>query len=131
MRDVSYAHRRSTWMRLLAALSIATPLLAQQQPPPLKWPKGQVVERKLKAVAPDRYLPRLLELGKADDEVTAVAALSLAVSAWPTAKEADEAFDLLLKRFAASPRLADFVREYQRQAHAGMQKRAERLAAQG
>jgi thiol-disulfide isomerase/thioredoxin len=65
-----------------------------------------------------------------DDEATAVAALSMAVLSWPNAKAADEAFDLLLQRFADSPRLADLARESQRHRYAGAEKRLERLATE-
>jgi RNA polymerase sigma factor (sigma-70 family) len=97
----------------------------------VKDPKsGKVVSRQMREIPADRYLPRLLELGRVDDEATAVGALSLALVAWPTSQAADEAFDLLLKRFAGSPRLAEFVREYQRHWHAGKEKRLERIVAE-
>ena len=78
-------------------------------------------------VSPDKYLPPLLELGQSPDEETAVAALTLAVSGWPTDKRADEAFDVLLKRFAASPRLAAFARDQYSCLYPGQEKRLARL----
>ncbi|MFO0811403.1 MAG: TlpA disulfide reductase family protein [Gemmataceae bacterium] len=81
-------------------------------------------------VSPDRYLPALLDLGHSTDEATAVSALSLAVYAWPTDKRADEAFDLLLKRFAAGPRIVPFAREQYSRIYPGQEKHLTRLAAE-
>jgi thiol-disulfide isomerase/thioredoxin len=91
---------------------------------------GQVVGYRQEKIVPvDKYVPRLLELGKSTDEATAVAALSLAVLGWGPRPETNEPFDLLLKRFAASPRLADFARDHQRHTYLGKEKRLERLAS--
>jgi thiol-disulfide isomerase/thioredoxin len=97
----------------------------------VKDPKtGQVVGFQQKPIPTEKYLPRLLELGNADDEATAAAALTLAVLGWAGEPKTDAAFDLLVKRFAAGPRLADFAKEHQRYLYVGKDKRLERLAAE-
>jgi thiol-disulfide isomerase/thioredoxin len=75
----------------------------------------------------EKYGERLLALGRSDDEATAVAALSLAVYGWFNEKVADDAFDLLLDRFAESPLLAEFARKHHSISYVGKYRRLERL----
>jgi RNA polymerase sigma factor (sigma-70 family) len=75
----------------------------------------------------EKYGDRLLALGRADDGATAVSALSLAVCGWCTDKVADDAFDLLLDRFAESPLLAEFARKHHSISYANKFRRLERL----
>src|SRR4051812_39039712 len=79
---------------------------------PIKDAKtGQVVEYRIHWTVPSaKYLPRLIELGKGEDEATAFDALKLALLSWIEGPEKAEAFDLLLKRFAASPKLGEFAK---------------------
>jgi RNA polymerase sigma factor (sigma-70 family) len=74
-----------------------------------------------------KYADRLLALGRSDDEPTAVEALSLAVTGWVQLPHADQAFDLLLERFADSPRLAEFARKHHAISYPGKYRRLERL----
>jgi RNA polymerase sigma factor (sigma-70 family) len=75
----------------------------------------------------ERYVDRLLALGRSDDESTAVEALSLAVTGWTQLPHADQAFDLLLERFADGPRLAEFARRHHAVSYPGKYRRLERL----
>jgi RNA polymerase sigma factor (sigma-70 family) len=75
----------------------------------------------------EKYGERLLALGRSDDEATAVAALSLAVCGWNNEKVADDAFDMLLDRFAESPLLVDFARKHHSINYDGKYRRLERL----
>ena len=79
----------------------------------------------------DKYLPRLLELGGTDDEPTSIAALTLSIKGWPTDHKSKDAFDLLMKRYAASPRLADFAKEHRRHSYNGQVERLVRLTTEG
>ena len=79
----------------------------------------------------DKYLPRLLELGETDDEPTSIAALTLSIKGWPTDHKSKDAFDLLMKRYAASPRLVDFVKEHRRHSYNGQVERLVRLTTEG
>ena len=74
-----------------------------------------------------KYADRLLALGRCDDEATAAEALALAVTGWFQLPLADQAFDLLLERFADSPRLAGFARQHHAVSYPGKYRRLERL----
>ncbi len=90
---------------------------------------GQPIPNHFEITQPplEKYGERLLALGRSDDEATAVAALSLAVYGWFNEKVADDAFDLLLDRFAESPLLAEFARKHHSISYVGKYRRLERL----
>lgn len=90
---------------------------------------GQPIPNQFNVTQPplEKYGERLLALGRSDDEATAVAALSLAVIGWCTDKVADDAFDMLLDRFAESPLLAEFARKHHSINYIGKYRRLERL----
>lgn len=95
------------------------------------------IDKKTKLVVPNafevtqpgvqKYADRLLALGQSEDEETAVAALTLAVCGWTQLPLSDDAFDLLVERFADSPRLMEFAVEHHRHSYGKKAGRLERL----
>ncbi|MBX9623400.1 MAG: sigma-70 family RNA polymerase sigma factor [Gemmataceae bacterium] len=78
----------------------------------------------------DKYTARLLDLGRSADEETAVAALTLATTGWVDRPESDEAFDLLVERFADTPELLRrFAVEHHRISYAKKAGRLQRVLA--
>ena len=62
------------------------------------------------AVSFAKYVPQFMELGRCDDEATALQARTFAADRWIAHEEGGAASEAILTRFAASPRLADFLR---------------------
>ena len=65
----------------------------------------------VRAVPAEKYAARFLDLGRCDDADVAAAALTLAALQFPNTPLSEQAFDLLLERFADGPQLRRFARQ--------------------
>ena len=94
--------------------------------------RGHVTESSFTPVSAEKYIPKLMELGKGDDEQTAMAALTLAAFAKVTgdAETRAAAFNAVLKRFAASPRMVEFLNEERSHGYTGQDARLKRMVAE-
>lgn len=123
------AARAPTPAERLAALKAEYEADVKARTKEVKDPRTGVVNGyHVEAPPADKYLPRLRELGQATDDDTAYAALEMIVlKVGMVGKEADAAFDRLVERFGAGPRMAGFMREIGRSGYAGRKERIGRV----